>query len=142
MIKVGCCGFPVNKKKYFENFNVVEIQQTFYKIIDEKTVEKWRKEAPKDFEFTFKVFQGITHTIKSPTWKRSGLSNQELKKIEKYVGNLKWNKITQEYWEKMLKYAKILNSKIIVVQLPSSFNDSEENVRTVSYTHLTLPTTI
>ncbi|MEM0480988.1 MAG: DUF72 domain-containing protein [Candidatus Aenigmatarchaeota archaeon] len=131
MIKIGCCGFPVSKKKYFENFNVVEIQQTFYKLIDIETIKKWRKEAPKDFEFTFKAFQGLTHTIKSPTWKRSGLSKEELKKLEKYVGNLKWNKVTQEYWEKMVEYSKVLNSKIVVIQLPSSFEDNEENIRNV-----------
>jgi uncharacterized protein YecE (DUF72 family) len=28
-IKVGCCGFPVAKEKYYKNFDVVEIQQTF-----------------------------------------------------------------------------------------------------------------
>ena len=30
-IKVGCCGFPRGKKKYFQQFKLVEIQQTFYK---------------------------------------------------------------------------------------------------------------
>jgi len=127
-IKVGCCGFPVAKSKYYEKLKLVEIQQTFYKLMDEKTLEKWRKEAPKDFEFTFKAFQGLTHNIKSPTWKRSGLKKEELKRIEKYVGELKVNKVTMEFWDKMLKYAKILDSKIIVVQLPSSFVDSENNI--------------
>jgi len=129
MIKVGCCGFSVSKKKYFENLKVVEVQQTFYKILDEKTLKNWREEAPKDFEFVIKAFQGITHNIKSPTWKKSGMSKEELKRIEKYVGELKWNKITSEYWNKMINYSKILNSKIILIQLPSSFKDEEENVK-------------
>lgn len=129
VIKVGCCGFPVAKNKYFQNLKLVEIQQTFYKLVNEDLLEKRRKEAPKDFEFTIKAFQGLTHSIKSFTWKRSGLSKEELKKIEKYVGNLKVNKVTMEYWEVMLKYAKILNSKIILLQLPNSFNDSEENIK-------------
>jgi uncharacterized protein YecE (DUF72 family) len=129
MIKVGCCGFPVSKKKYYESLKVVEIQQTFYKLMDEKTIKKWRKEAPNDFEFTFKAFQGITHPAKSPTWKKSGISKEELKKIEKYVGELKWNKITSEYWNKMIEYSKILNSKIIVIQLPTSFKDEEKNIK-------------
>jgi len=128
-IKVGCCGFPVAKNKYYEKLKLVEIQQTFYKLIDEKTLEKWRKEAPKDFEFTFKAFQGLTHSVKSPTWKRSGLKEEELKRIEKYVGELKVNKVTMEFWDKMFKYAKILNSKIIVIQLPSSFVDNENNIK-------------
>jgi uncharacterized protein YecE (DUF72 family) len=129
MIKVGCCGFPVSKKKYFEKLKVVEIQQTFYKIIEENTLKKWRDEAPKDFEFVIKAFQGITHSIKSPTWKKSGMKKEELKKIEKYVGELKWNKVTSEYWDKMIKFSKILDSKIILIQLPSSFTDCEENVK-------------
>lgn len=128
VLKVGCCGFPVSKNKYFENLKLVEIQQTFYKILDEKLLEKWRKEAPEDFEFTVKAFQGITHTIKSPTWKKSDLSKEELKKIKNYVGNLRVNKITLEYWNKMLNYCKILKSKIILLQLPSSFTDSKENI--------------
>ncbi|MFH7903581.1 MAG: DUF72 domain-containing protein [Candidatus Aenigmatarchaeota archaeon] len=129
VIKVGCCGFPISKNKYFENFKLVEIQQTFYRLLNESLLEKWRKEAPKDFEFTIKAFQGLTHSIRSFTWKRSGLSKEEMKKIEKFVGDLKVNKVTMEYWEKMLKYAKILNSKIILLQLPNSFKDSEENVK-------------
>lgn len=127
-IKVGCCGFPISKNKYFENLNLVEIQQTFYELIDEEDLKKWRKDAPSNFEFTIKAFQGLTHTTKSFTWKRSGLKESEIKKLEKYVGNLKVNKVTLEFWEKMLKYAKILNSKIILLQLPSSFNDSKENI--------------
>lgn len=127
-IKVGCCGFPVSKSKYFESFKVVEIQKTFYRLIDEDILIKWRKEAPKDFEFSFKAFQGLTHTIKSPTWKNSGLSKEELKKIEKFVGNLNINSITCEYWNKMLEYAKILKSKIVTLQLPSSFSDSRKNI--------------
>ncbi|MEM5832259.1 MAG: DUF72 domain-containing protein [Candidatus Aenigmatarchaeota archaeon] len=130
-IKVGCCGFTISKSKYYEKLNLVEIQQTFYKLIEEKTLEKWRKEAPKNFEFTIKAFQGLTHTTKSPTWKRSGFDKQEIKKIEKYVGELKINKVTLEFWNKMLNYAKILNSKIILLQLPNSFKDSEENVKRV-----------
>jgi len=30
MIKVGCCGFGVARSKYFQEFSLVEIQQTFY----------------------------------------------------------------------------------------------------------------
>ena len=30
-VKVGCCGFPVSMKRYFQEFRVVEVQKTFYK---------------------------------------------------------------------------------------------------------------
>jgi len=32
MIKVGRCGYPVSRKKYYENFKVIEIQKTFYNL--------------------------------------------------------------------------------------------------------------
>jgi uncharacterized protein YecE (DUF72 family) len=71
MVKVGCCGFPINKKEYFKKFSLVELQSTFYEIPAKiETVKKWREEAPKDFEFTLKAFQVITHDSKSPTYKR------------------------------------------------------------------------
>ncbi len=37
LINVGCCGFAASQKKYFELFDVVEIQQTFYQIPEIKT---------------------------------------------------------------------------------------------------------
>jgi len=29
-IKIGCCGFPVGKERYYKEFDVVELQSTFY----------------------------------------------------------------------------------------------------------------
>jgi len=29
-IKIGCCGFPTSKEKYYKDFKAVEIQKTFY----------------------------------------------------------------------------------------------------------------
>jgi len=73
MVKDGCCGFPVGMKKYFENFDVVEVQKTFYKPPSQKTAEKWRKNAPENFEFTIKAWQVITHPPSSPTYRKAEL---------------------------------------------------------------------
>ncbi|MCP2619421.1 DUF72 domain-containing protein [Candidatus Aminicenantes bacterium AC-335-K20] len=76
MIKIGCCGFPVNRPTYYRNFNVVEIQQTFYQLPKIETALKWREEAPLDFEFTIKAWQLITHPSTSPTYKRLKITLQ------------------------------------------------------------------
>ena len=67
--KVGCCGFAVRggMKSYYKQFGLVEIQSTSYNSPRIEIVEKWRSEAPIDFEFIPKAFQGITHPISSPT---------------------------------------------------------------------------
>lgn len=122
-IKVGVCGFT---KKYYEMLSVVELQKTFYNIPMDKTVQKWRKEAPEHFEFTFKAFQGLTHPYNSPTWRkyRGELRKEELK----LVGNLQLNEYTKKLIHKMISIAKTLRSRIIIIQTPSRFNCSSENI--------------
>lgn len=124
MIKIGCCGFQRSKEIYYKNFKIVELQETFYKIPSEERIKKLRKESPKDFEFIVKCFQGVTHTTKSPTWKKS---NIKLSKDSKY-GNLQPSDEVFNSWNETLKICKILNSKICIIQLPSTFKDSKENI--------------
>jgi len=124
IIKVGCCGFQRSKEQYYKELKLVEIQETFYKIPNEDRMKKMREEAPKDFEFTVKCFQGVTHPVTSPTWKRS---NIKIDKNSKY-GNLQPSEEVFKSWEETLKICKILNSKICLIQLPSSFKDNKENI--------------
>lgn len=121
MILVGTCGFCEGKKRYFEDFSTVEVQQTFYKILQEKTLQKWRKEAPEDFVFSIKAFQGITHPPTSPTWRRSNV------KPSRDVGLLRPTKKVFRYWELTLKEAEALGAKFILIQLPKSFKENEES---------------
>lgn len=79
-IRTGCCGwsylnpqdFPREVKEpyssklqaYAKLFEAVEINSTFYRLPRLTTAEKWRREADginPEFEFTVKVFKGITH---------------------------------------------------------------------------------
>jgi Uncharacterized conserved protein len=127
IIKIGCCGFQKKREIYYENFKLVELQETFYKIPSIDRMMQLRKEAPKDFEFTFKCFQGITHEVSSPTWKRSGIKN--LEELKNKVGSLRLTKEVMEYWKEQIKISKALNSKICLIQLPSSFKDNEEGIK-------------
>jgi uncharacterized protein YecE (DUF72 family) len=124
MIYVGTCGFSEAMKKYFEDFNTVEIQQTFYKLLDVKLLHKWKKMSKKGFVFNFKAFQGITHPSTSKTWKRY---NIDISKIKDKVGYLKPTKEVFEFWKKMVEYAQLLEAKVILIQLPESFKSSQEN---------------
>ncbi|MBO3769929.1 MAG: DUF72 domain-containing protein [Thermoproteota archaeon] len=123
-IKYGCCGFPLSLSRYFSEFSLVELQSTFYKLPMLKTAEKWRKQAPDDFEFTLKAWQGVTHPPESPTWKRSGLSKGELKDY----GNFNPSRKVFEAWDKTLEIAKKLSAKIVVFQTPPSFGPSPKNI--------------
>ncbi len=131
MIKVGCCGWAVKggKKAYFELFNLIELQDTFYKLPKIETAKKWREMAPISFEFTLKAWQVITHPHTSPTWRRVKLKI-ETNKLDKY-GFLRPTEENFRAWEDTLDICHALNAKICVFQTPPSFGFSSDNVRNV-----------
>ena len=47
---------------YASLFSSVEVNATFYKLPKAATLEKWANSVPDNFQFTFKVPKGITHT--------------------------------------------------------------------------------
>ncbi|NJE00234.1 DUF72 domain-containing protein [Thermococcus sp. LS1] len=121
MIHVGTCGFCEARARYFQDFDTVEIQQTFYRILQEKTLERWRKEAPEGFIFSMKAFQGVTHSPNSPTWRRSNV------RPSKDVGLLRPTSDVLHFWRLTLREAEILGARFILIQLPRSFKENEES---------------
>mgnify|MGYP000038164221 CR=1 FL=1 len=124
---VGTCGWSVRggKEAYFKTFKLIELQETFYKLPKVSTVEKWRKIAPEDFEFTVKAWQVMTHPPTSPTWRKAKLKiSPELK--DKY-GNLKPTEENFKAWENVLEICKALRATVCIFQTPPSFKYSSEN---------------
>jgi len=124
MIYVGTCGFSASHSKYFKEFNVVEIQKTFYTPISQSLAEKWRREAPENFVFTLKAPQAITHPPNSPTYRR----------YKGKIGNFGFFKLNEDVmgsWENFLTIAKILKAKFILFQTPASFKEKEENIENI-----------
>lgn len=126
MIKIGCCGLGFSASQHFgENwkqkyssrlqayatkFPVIEINTSFYRIPSLKVAKAWREEVDavnKDFEFTLKVFQGITHADRFATRK-----------------SIQW-------FNEMKKVARVLRSKILLFQSPASFKPTEQNLKKV-----------
>lgn len=128
-LKVGCCGFPVGRPKYFSEFSVVEIQQTFYNLPRLATAEKWRKEAPKDFEFTAKAWQLITHEPSSPTYRR--LKAPIDKSRAQRYGSFKPTDEVAEAWHKTLEFVRKLGVEKVVFQCPASLRPTAENKKNI-----------
>jgi len=97
-MKIGCCGYPISQKTYYETLKLVELNSTFYEYPSLTIVEKWRSKAPEDFEFTVKAHQDITHKYKL--------------RIEHAI----------EPFEKIKQICHILKAKIILIQTPASFS--------------------
>lgn len=130
MIRIGCCGFQTSQKVYYQNFNLIEIQQTFYKLPMLKTVLRWRKEAPKEFIFTLKAWQLITHEPYQPTYKKHGLNLPE--SMWKNYGSFRPTQEVFTAWEKTLAIARGLEAPVVVFQCPAQFTPTPvhiENMR-------------
>ena len=123
--KVGCCGFPVARKKYYEAFAVVEVQQTFYEPPRVETARRWREEAPPGFEFSMKAWQLITHEARSPTYRRLRTSLSEAERAE--AGGFRWSDVVRRAWARTREFAEALGARVIVFQCPASFAPTEEN---------------
>jgi uncharacterized protein YecE (DUF72 family) len=125
-IKVGCCGLAgLSLSEYSKMFRVIELQYTFYKLPLPDTAAKWRNSVAGEFEFTLKAFQGITHPISSPTWRRAG--SQKPKENQEAYGHLQLTKENFECWRKTLHISSLLRASFCVINLPPSFSRTEEN---------------
>jgi uncharacterized protein YecE (DUF72 family) len=76
-----------------------------------------------------KAFQGITHPIISPTWRKAG-GQKPIEKIGNY-GHLKPNKQNFECWANIVKTCKAFDAKVCVIQLPPSFTCNVENSKNI-----------
>ncbi len=107
MIKIGCCGYPINKKRYQEVFSLVEVNSTFYSYPIISTVMRWREEAREGFEFTVKAHQDLSHKHKL------GME------------------FAREPFERMKEICRTLDAKILLIQTAASFKpDSIDEAET------------
>jgi uncharacterized protein YecE (DUF72 family) len=100
-------------KKYYEKFQLVEINRTFYEYPKMSTVVGWREKAPSNFEFTVKAHQSISHKFRF-----------ELEPSLKA-------------FEQMKEICKALETRILLIQTPGSLRpdklgDAERFFRKIS----------
>ncbi len=126
LVNVGCCGFRSAMVDYLQHFRVVEVQQTFYQPPQISTLERWRKQAPQDFEFTLKAWQLITHEARSPTYRRLKRKLSEAEQMQ--CGSFRPTEIVREAWEVTLACARALAARRILLQCPASFTPTREHV--------------
>ena len=125
--KTGCCGFRLTKRKYAEQFPVVEVQQTFYQPPKKlETLKHWRAEVPEDFEFTLKVWQLITHSCQSPSYRR--LTTRFTPVELEQCGSFQSTPQVREAWDTMRACARTLSARLMLFQCPASFGPTPRNL--------------
>ena len=125
-VRIGCCGFPVARATYQEEFGLVEIQQTFYQPPRPETAARWRAAAPPAFEFTLKAWQLITHPPTSPTYRR--LARPVPPAEKELYGFFRPTAELFSAWEETASIARELSAGIVVFQCPASFTPVAEHL--------------
>jgi uncharacterized protein YecE (DUF72 family) len=126
LIKIGCCGFRSSRESYFDVLDAVEVQHTFYQPPQVSTLQRWREEAPKGFEFTVKAWQLITHQSSSPTYRRL---KRTLTEVEKEgAGSFRPTEVVEGAWKLTRECAIALGARAVLFQCPASFRPVSENI--------------
>ncbi|WP_298439981.1 DUF72 domain-containing protein [Geobacter sp.] len=125
-LRIGCCGFPVARERYVSEFDVVEIQQTFYHPPRVETARKWRASVPSGFEFTVKAWQLITHPPESPTYRRLKRKIPPAER-ERY-GLFRPTGEVFAAWDETLRIAGALAARLVLFQSPPRFTPTAEHL--------------
>ena len=93
-------------KTYSEIFDFVEVNYTFYEYPEVRQVEGWRKTVPKNFTFSVRCHQDLTHKI-----------------------GLKPTNEAYQVLGQMVTYCKILDSPFLVLETPSNYVLNEQCIK-------------
>lgn len=141
MVYIGCSGWyykewketfyprDLPQKDYFSyyatHFNTVEINNTFYRFPNQKTVQSWYQQAPKNFKYSIKVSRYITHLKKfkdaqEPLNRIYGLSNILAEKMGYFLFQFPGHfGFTNERLERILAQLDIKQKNVIEFRHPS-----------------------
>jgi uncharacterized protein YecE (DUF72 family) len=129
-VHVGLCGWNGSQTSYFESFDCIEIQSTFYDPPALNVVRKWRAAAPSHFQFCIKAWQLITHAASSPTYRRLRVPIAQDERD--HVGSFQQTEQVWQAWERTLDVARTLNASVILLQCPKSFLPTSANLINLS----------
>ena len=97
---------PNKLKSYSQIFNFTEVNYTFYEYPETGRVEAWRRTVPKDFVFSVRCHQDLTHRI-------------GLKPVEE----------AYRVFDQMVSYCRILDAPFLVLETPASYVLDEERLK-------------
>jgi len=125
-LRLGLCGWNGSQRAYFEEFNCIEIQSTFYDPPSIQVANKWRTAAPAGFHFCIKAWQLVTHNATSPTYRR--LRSPLPANDRDAVGSFRQTEQVWQAWLRTLEIARALDARVILFQCPKSFLPTSENL--------------
>ena len=112
------------QQRYFQVFNCVEIDSSFYQLPKLETAERWRAAAPAEFQFALKAWQVITHRGTCPTYQHTRIDAHD----RDQCGDFGYNATVRWAWQETFAIAKALHAALVLFQCPASFRPNKENI--------------
>ena len=109
--------------RYAQQLRLVEVQHTFYEPPPDSLLATWRAAVPRDFEFTMKAWQLVTHESGSPTYRRV-----KTQPPPGEVGAFRTTAPVLAGWQRTLACARVLRATAVLLQCPKSFRPTAVNV--------------
>ena len=123
-MRIGLCGFTMAMEEYALHFRVVEVQNTFYQPPRDEVMQRWRAVTAPTLEYTMKVWQLVTHSASSPTYRRI---KQPLEAGAE-PGFFRDSSAVGRGWQRSVQSARVLNATALLFQCPPSFAPDRQNV--------------
>jgi uncharacterized protein YecE (DUF72 family) len=123
-VRIGLCGFTMAMEDYPLHFPVVEVQNTFYEPPRDEVMQRWRAVTGPTLEYTMKVWQLVTHSASSPTYRRV----KQPIEAGAEPGFFRDSPAVARGWQRSVQSAMVLNATALLFQCPASFAPDRENV--------------
>ena len=124
-LRIGLCGFTMAMEDYALHFPVVEVQNTFYEPPRDEVMQRWRVFTGPNLEYTMKVWQLVTHSASSPTYRRM----KRPLEAGAEPGFFRESPAVAEGWQRSVQCAGVLHATALLFQCPASFSPERENVQ-------------
>lgn len=137
-MRIGLCGFTMAMEDYALHFPVIEVQNTFYEPPRNEVMQRWRAVTAPTLEYTMKVWQLVTHSASSPTYRRM----KRPLAAAAAPGFFRDSAAVAEGWRRSVQCATVLNATALLFQCPASFAPDRENVEQMRrfFERITRPT--
>ena len=123
-VRIGLCGFTMAMEDYGLHFPVVEVQNTFYEPPRDEVMQRWRDVTAPTLEYTIKVWQLVTHSASSPTYRRM----KRPLEAGAEPGFFRDSPAVAAGWERSVQCARVLDATALLFQCPASFGPERENI--------------
>ena len=123
-VRIGLCGFTMAMEDYALHFPVIEVQHTFYAPPRDEVMQRWRAVTAPTLEYTMKVWQLVTHSSSSPTYRRM----KPPLAADAVPGFFRDSAAVAQGWQRSRQCAAVLKATALLFQCPASFGPDRENI--------------